>query len=191
MFGRCVPRCTNFRFYYWTHSSFIIACFCCNLQRCSKTFWCGNHWQCANLWFGQDLGITSLYNDSGRIFSFLPPVKITLTTLLDMSARSVTSNQVNYVIFWGWKHVKERVMLIKQNLAIRKFLKMIFCYFQENRSQSNEFYNWIQSFALRVKSMSTETYVKVLNLISSLVCVWYRMEKRSVRTFDKYTSSNV
>ena len=43
-------------------------------------------------------------------------------------------------------------------------------------------------FALRVKFMSTKTNVKLYNLISSLVCVLYGMEKRSVRTFDKYTN---
>ena len=36
--------------------------------------------------------------------------------------------------------------------------------------------------------MSTKTNVKLYNLISSLVCVLYGMEKRSVRTFDKYTN---
>ena len=34
-----------------------------------------------------------------NILSFLPPVKINLTTLLNIFARSVTSNQVNFVIF--------------------------------------------------------------------------------------------
>ena len=63
---------------------------------------------------------------------------------------------------------------------------MIFCHFQENRSQSNDFYNWFQTFALKVKFMSTKTNVKIKNFISSLVCVLYRMKKRSVRTFDKY-----
>ena len=38
---------------------------------------------------------------------------------------------------------------------------MIFCYFQENRSQSNDFYNWIQTFVLKVKFMSTQTNVKI------------------------------
>ena len=63
---------------------------------------------------------------------------------------------------------------------------MIFCYFQENWSQSNDFYNWIQTFAIKVKFMSTKTNVKIWNLISSLVYVLCRIEKRSVRTFDKY-----
>ena len=88
--------------------------------------------------------------------------------------------------FFEWKHVKKRFTLIKQSFALRKFQKMTFCYFQENRSQSNDFYNWIQTFALNVKCMSTKTNVKIFNLISSLVRVLYRMEKRSVRTFDKY-----
>ena len=35
--------------------------------------------------------------------------------------------------------------------------------------------------------MSTKTNVKIYNRISSLVCVLYKMEKRSVSTFDKYT----
>ena len=146
MFGSCVLRCTNFPFYNWTHSSVITACFCCNLQNCSKTFWCGNHWQGVNLWFGQDSGITSSYNDNGLYFLFLPPVKVNLTTFLIISARSVTSNQVNFVIFWGRRHVKKRITLIKLNIALRKFQKMIFCIFQENRSQSNDSYNWIQTF---------------------------------------------
>ena len=34
--------------------------------------------------------------------------------------------------------------------------------------------------------MSTKTSVKIYNLISFLVCILFRMEKRSVRTFDKY-----
>ena len=63
---------------------------------------------------------------------------------------------------------------------------MIFCYFQENRSQSNDFYNWIQIFALKVKFVLTKTNIKIWNRISSLVYVLYKMEKRSVRTFDKY-----
>ena len=34
--------------------------------------------------------------------------------------------------------------------------------------------------------MSTKTNVKIYSLISSLVCILSRREKRSVRTFDKY-----
>ena len=34
--------------------------------------------------------------------------------------------------------------------------------------------------------MLTKTNVKIYNLISFLVCILLRMEKRSVRTFDKY-----
>ena len=34
-----------------------------------------------------------------NIFSFLPPVKINLTTLGNIFARIVASNQVNFVIF--------------------------------------------------------------------------------------------
>ena len=121
-----------------------------------------------------------------NILSFLPPVKINLTTLLNIFAQGVASNQVNFLIFLEWKHVQKRVTLIKQNIALRKFQNMIFCYFQENRSPSNDFYNCIQTSALKVKFMSTTTDVKIKNLISSLVCVLYRIEKRSVRTFDKY-----
>ena len=88
-----------------------------------------------------------------------------------------------------WKHVQKKVTVIKQNFALRKLQKMIFCYFQENRSQSNDFYNWIQTFGLKVKFMSTKINVKIYNLISSLICVLYRMEKCSVRTFDKYSFS--
>ena len=36
--------------------------------------------------------------------------------------------------------------------------------------------------------MSTKTNVKIYDLISFLVCSLLRMEKRSVRTFDKYIS---
>ena len=76
---------------------------------------------------------------------------------------------------------------MKQNFTLQKFQKMICCYFQENRSQSNDFYNWIQIFALIVKDLSTEINLQIYNLISSLVCVLYRLDMRSVRTFDKYT----
>ena len=44
----------------------------------------------------------------------------------------------------------------------------------------------MQTFALKVKFMLTKINVKIKNLIYSLVCVLYRMEKRSFRTFDKY-----
>ena len=155
MFGRCVSRCTNFRFYNWTHSSFIIACFCCNLQSCSKKFWCGNHWHSVILWFRQDSGIPSSYNDSGKYFVVLPPAKINLTTLLKKICPKPYIKSSQFCDFLEWKHVKKRVTLIKQNFALRKFPKEIFCYFQENRSQSTDFYNWIQTFALKVKFMST------------------------------------
>ena len=39
--------------------------------------------------------------------------------------------------------------------------------------------------------MSTKTNVKIYSLISSLVCILLRMEKRSVRTFDKYILSRM
>ena len=41
------------------------------------------------------------------------------------------------------------------------------------------------------KFMLTKTNVKIKNLIYSLVCVLYRMEKRSVRTFDKYINKAI
>ena len=161
MFGRCVPCCTNFRFYSLTHGSFKIACFCCNLQNFSKTFWCGNHWQGLILWFGQDSGITSPYNDSGHYFVVLPPNKINLTILLNIFCpkRFIKSSQ--FCDFLEWKHVKKSVKLIKQNFSLRKFQKMIFCYFQEHRPQSNDFCNWTQTLALKVKFMSTKTNVQI------------------------------
>ena len=85
-----------------------------------------------------------------NIISYLHPVKINLTTLRNICSRIVTSNQVNFVIFLGCNHVQNRVTLIKQNFAFRKFQKMILCYFQENRSQSNDFKS--QSRLLRWKS---------------------------------------
>ena len=49
----------------------------------------------------------------------------------------------------------------KTKHCITKFQKMIFCYFQEDRSQSNDFYNWLQTFELKVKFMSIKTNVKI------------------------------
>ena len=139
MFGRCVSRCTNFRFYNLTHRSFIIACFCCNLQTVLKSF---NAELIDKVWIcdlvkiqAQQAHTTTVVN----ILSLLPPVKINLTTFRNICARIVTSNLVNFVIFLCCKYVRNRVTLIKQNFALQKFKKMIFCYFQENRSQSNDF----------------------------------------------------
>ena len=98
--------------------------------------------------------------------------------------RYIKSSQ--FCDFLGCKHVQNRVTLIKPNFALRKFQKIIIWYFQDNRSQSNDFKTESRLFALKVKFMSTKTNVKIYNLISFLVCILFRMEKRSVRTFDKY-----
>ena len=161
MFDRCVPYCTNFRFYSLTHSSFIIACFCCNLQNFPKKFWCGNHWKGVILWFGQDSVITRSYNDSGQYFVVSTPVKINLTTLLHIFCPNRYIKSSQFCDFLEWEHVKKGVTLIKQNFALRKFQKMIFCYFQEHRSQSNDFYNWTQTFAIKVQFMSNKTNIQI------------------------------
>ena len=41
-------------------------------------------------------------------------------------------------------------------------------------------------FCAESKVYVNKTNVKIYNLISFLVCILLRMEKRSVRTFDKY-----
>ena len=46
------------------------------------------------------------------------------------------------------------------------------------------------AFWLKVKFMSTKTNVQIYKFISFLVCILFRMEKRSVRTFDKYITKD-
>ena len=54
-----------------------------------------------------------------NILSFLPPVKINLITLLNIFARSVTSKEVNFVIF-GMKTCSEEIYVDKTKLCITK-----------------------------------------------------------------------
>ena len=58
-------------------------------------------------------------NDSGQYFVVLTPVKINLTTSLNIFAQSVILNQVNFVIFGNENML--RTELIKQNFALRIF----------------------------------------------------------------------
>ena len=59
---------------------------------------------------------------------YLPPVKIKNFAKHFCEKRYIKSSQ--FCDFWGWKHVKKKATLIKQNFALRKFKKTIFCYFQ-------------------------------------------------------------
>ena len=113
-----------------THSSSKIACFCCNLQNFSKKFWCRNHWQGVILWFGQDSGITSPYNDSGQYSSFLPPFKINFTTLLNIFARSITSN-LNFVILWNENMLRRELRWQNKTLHYEISRKWYFAFFKK------------------------------------------------------------
>ena len=142
-----------------------------------------------NLWFGQDSDITSPYNDSGRYYSFLPTVYFNLTTLPNISAKIVISNQVTFVIFfWGGvKTCSEESYVDKTKLFITKISEnFILLFSRKPVTVRIIFITESRLFALKVKFMSTKINVKILNVISSLVCVLYRTEKRSVRIFDKY-----
>ena len=66
-----------------------------------------------------------------KILSFLPPVKINLTTLRNIFAQSVTSNHVNFVIFWNENMLRRGLRSKNKTLHYENSRKWYFAIFKK------------------------------------------------------------
>ena len=92
----------------FSDKTFITACFWGNLQCFSGKFWCGEPQQGVKLCFIKDSGTKSMNNTCNWIF-FSLYLCLKWVNNLSISARSVASNQLNFVSFFSSPEPKAQV----------------------------------------------------------------------------------
>ena len=97
-------------------------------------------------------------NENGKLlkwdFFALLPLKFIFTSYVKCFSKTYCSKSSLFCDFSNWKHVRTTATCKNKIFSSRKFLKTMFCYFWKIRSQSNDFYHPIRTFAINVFRVS-------------------------------------